>query len=85
MNPNIPERCNACGRPLLLEYLYVDDGCPCNSVRGVNFEPATCAACRADNCVKPGHRLAALFGGIALDGDVPARRERPARGKGEWL
>lgn len=62
MNPNIPEKCNACGKPLLLENLYVDDGCPCNTPRGVNFKPAPCPTCKTDNCVKPGHRLPALFG-----------------------
>ena len=61
-NPNIPIQCNSCGKPLLLENLYVDDGCPCNSPRGVNFTPQPCALCELDCCVKPGHRLEQLFG-----------------------
>ena len=36
MNLNIPKKCNGCGRPLLLENLDGDDGCPCNTPRGVN-------------------------------------------------
>jgi hypothetical protein len=60
-NPNIPEKCNGCGRPLLLANLYCDDGCPCNTPRGVNFAPYACAVCGTDNCVKPGHRLHELF------------------------
>lgn len=62
MNPNIPKKCNGCGRPLLLENLYCDDGCPCNTPRGVNFPPIPCMTCEVENCVKPGHRLAKLFG-----------------------
>lgn len=62
MNPNIPVLCNGCGLPLLLENLYVDDGCPCNTPRGVNFKPLPCPICKMDNCVKPGHRLETLFG-----------------------
>jgi len=53
-NPNIPTQCNGCGKPLFLENLYVDDGCPCNTPRGVNFKPAPCPTCKTDNCVKPG-------------------------------
>jgi len=60
-HPNIPEACNGCGKPLLLENLYVDDGCPCNTPRGINFQPQPCQTCRTDNCVKPGHRLYELF------------------------
>lgn len=65
MNPNIPSKCKSCGEPLLLENLYVDDACPCNSPRGVNFQPAWCPTCKVDYCVKPGHRLDALFGIVA--------------------
>ena len=61
-NPNIPRNCTACGELLLLENLYVDDGCPCNSARGVNFKPQPCDLCRLDCCVKPGHRIPQLFG-----------------------
>jgi len=61
MNPHIPERCKGCGAPLLLENLFVDDGCPCNTPRGVNFEPKPCKVCQVENCVKPGHRLYELF------------------------
>lgn len=60
----LPEKCNACGQPLALANLYVDDGCPCNSRRGVNVTPSKCGACKSDNCVKPGHQLVALFGNI---------------------
>ena len=38
----------------------VDDGCPCNTPRGVNITPQPCSLCRTDNCVKPAH--AALGG-----------------------
>ena len=62
LNPQFPEKCNGCGRWLLMENLYVDDGCPCNTPRGVNFKPQPCATCGTDNCVKPAHRLAELFG-----------------------
>jgi hypothetical protein len=53
----IPERCSACGEPILMANLHVDDGCPCNSPRGVNFPPTRCGICNVDDCVKPGHRL----------------------------
>lgn len=62
MNPLIPEYCRACGKILRLENLFVDDGCPCNSARGVNFDLRECVACKTDCCVKPGHRLAELYG-----------------------
>jgi hypothetical protein len=62
VNPNIPEKCKSCGQPLLLENLYCDDGCPCNAPRGINFRPRPCGLCKVDTCVKPGHRLVALFG-----------------------
>jgi hypothetical protein len=58
----LPDNCNACGKPVLLSNLFVDDGCPCNSPRGVNFKPRPCALCRHDYCVKPGHHIEALFG-----------------------
>lgn len=61
-NPNIPTKCNGCGEPLLLEKLFCDDGCPCNSPRGINFEPKQCDCCKTNHCVKPGHRIADLFG-----------------------
>jgi hypothetical protein len=68
-----PERCNGCQEPLLLENLFVDDGCPCNTPRGVNFKPQRCERCLdwdyqkgtsapAEDCVKPGHRIPDLFG-----------------------
>lgn len=53
----VPENCKSCGKPLLLRNLFVDDGCPCNSPRGVNFVPLPCDLCKTDNCVKPGHHL----------------------------
>jgi hypothetical protein len=65
MNPNIPEKCNGCDKPILLENLYVDDGCRCNTMRGINFEPMSCNICKTEDCVKPGHRLFILFGEIA--------------------
>lgn len=57
-----PINCTACKKPLLLCNLFVDDGCPCNSPRGVNFKLSTCGLCRADDCVKPAHHLSTLFG-----------------------
>jgi hypothetical protein len=70
-NPNIPEKCRGCGASLLLENLYVDDGCPCNTPRGVNLKPQHCDLCRTEDCVKPGHRLQALFG-VAPPSPAPA-------------
>jgi len=66
MNPNIPEKCNGCGKPLFLENLFVDDGCPCNTPRGINFKPFRCTLCKEDVCVKPAHRLTELFGSHVL-------------------
>lgn len=61
-NPrSFPRECRACREPLLIENVYCDDGCPCNSPRGVNFKPQACERCRTDNCVKPGHRLEAML------------------------
>jgi len=74
MNPNIPEKCKGCGAPLLLENLFTDDGCPCNTPRGINFKPKPCKLCQVDNCVKPGHRLYELFQTPGLP--VPDRFER---------
>ena len=54
--------CHGCGKALLMENLFCDDGCPCNSARGINLTPKPCSYCGTDNCVKPGHRLAELFG-----------------------
>ena len=48
--------CQACGELLLPANALMDDGCPCNSERGVNFEPIACELCKTSNCVKPGHR-----------------------------
>lgn len=53
----IPETCSACGKPLLLANVFVDDGCPCNSPRGVNFPLRTCVLCGTDDCVKPAHHI----------------------------
>lgn len=53
----IPSKCNGCGEPLLLSNVLVDDGCPCNTPRGVNFRPIPCGKCNTDRCVKPGHRF----------------------------
>ena len=52
----IPTRCNACGAVLALANLNVDDGCPCNSPRGVNLDPKPCVLCGTDDCVKPSHQ-----------------------------
>lgn len=73
MNPNIPLKCNGCGATLLLESLFVDDGCPCNTPRGVNFNPQACATCKVKDCVKPGHRLVQLFGEGATHAPQVAR------------
>lgn len=62
MSLNIPSKCKGCGKPLLMENLYVDDGCLCNSPRGTNFEPWPCCICGTDFCVKPGRRMSALYG-----------------------
>lgn len=59
---HIPTACIACNEPILLANLLVDDGCPCNSVRGVNFKPESCIICERPDCVKPGHRF--MFGHI---------------------
>ncbi len=53
-----PMSCNGCGTPLLLQNMYVDDGCPCNTQRGINFAPMPCRLCGGASCVKPAHRLA---------------------------
>jgi hypothetical protein len=58
----LPERCKGCGEPLLIENLFCEDGCPCNTPRGINFSPKPCKICEIDCCVRPGHRLAELFG-----------------------
>ena len=55
MTVAIPTNCQACGKPLLLCNMLVDDGCPCNSRRGVNFMPRPCVLCRTGDCVKPAH------------------------------
>ena len=62
MNPNIPEKCRGCGKPILLENLYCDDGCPCNTPRGVNFKGRPCNLCKIDDCIKPGHHLTFVLG-----------------------
>lgn len=74
MNPNIPEKCAYCHQPILLENLYCDDGCPCNSARGINFKPKECKICRVDNCVKPGHRLTELFGSYVAQCECGAEK-----------
>lgn len=70
--PVIPEKCNGCGSVLLLKNLYVDDGCPCNTPRGVNFTPQPCAVCGFKDCVKLAHRLA---------GSVPLSDEGRLQGR----
>lgn len=66
----IPENCNYCKKPLLISNLFVDDGCPCNSMRGINFEPKLCLMCKTNYCVKPGHRLKELFGEFIIVPDL---------------
>lgn len=61
-NPSLQRYCRACGKSLRLENLFVDDGCPCNSPRGVNLTPQPCALCKTEHCVKPGHRIEAIWG-----------------------
>lgn len=61
--------CNGCGKPLLLENIYVDDGCPCNTKRGINFEPRHCSICGTENCVKPAHHLSNIFPTSQPSGD----------------
>lgn len=53
--------CNGCGHPLLLENLLCEDGCPCNTPRGVNYKPVPCAIC-GEPCTRPGHHLKAVVG-----------------------
>jgi dCMP deaminase len=59
-----PTTCSACDKPLLLSNMFTDDGCPCNSPRGVNFKPQPCERCHTSYCVKPGHRLSTLYGNL---------------------
>lgn len=51
-----PLTCNGCDAPILPSNALVDDGCPCNTPRGINFAPEPCAICGIDHCVRPGHR-----------------------------
>ena len=67
----VPEKCSVCLQPLLLKNLFVDDGCPCNSPRGINFKPGPCKHCKTDDCVKPGHRIPTLW-----FGEPPVRFDR---------
>lgn len=53
--------CNGCGERLLNENIFVDDGCPCNTPRGINFTPIHCDLCKAEDCIKPGHRIVVAF------------------------
>lgn len=81
---NIPERCNACGEPLLFECLFVEDGCPCNSPRGINFPPKPCSLCGED-CTRPGHHLREILGDVTTDADDKARKEGRVSGLNEAL
>lgn len=67
MTANFPPACRACGQPLLLQNAYVDDGCPCNSPRGVNVAPGNCRICRDSDCVKPAHRVIAEHAVVLLE------------------
>ena len=75
MNSELPSKCKGCGQPLLLENLYVSDGCPCNSPRGINMRPRTCEICQNTICVKPGHHLSALFGHASVNSSVSAKNK----------
>lgn len=68
-----PQRiCKGCGKPLLLENLGCDDGCPCNSNRAVNFRPADCSICSSDSCIKPAHLIVSIFDGEHRLSTTPA-------------
>ena len=58
-----PRLCTGCGRPLLLENLFVCDGCPCNEATH-NFEARACAVC-GEPCSRPGHHLRSVYPGVA--------------------
>lgn len=57
----ISGKCNACGSAFSMDNLHCDDGCPCNSPRGVNLQPMPCVACKSTGCIKPGHRISLLL------------------------
>ena len=57
MSIRIPTNCRGCGKPLLIENILVDDGCPCNTPRGINLVPKPCPMCRTQDCVKPQHHI----------------------------
>jgi hypothetical protein len=59
------QRCHGCGSRLDPENAFVDDGCPCNSPRGINFEPAECRICK-EPCVKPGHHEEDVVGYLVV-------------------
>jgi hypothetical protein len=81
MTTPVPTTCNGCGKPLTLDHLYYDDGCPCNTPRGVNFKPRVCGMCRVDNCVKPGHHLVDVYGDVATGFAAPPAPAAP----GDWM
>lgn len=56
MMVSFPKTCNACGQPLLLENVFCEDGCPCNSPRGVNVPVRDCSFCMTE-CARPAHRI----------------------------
>jgi hypothetical protein len=75
------KKCNGCGKTLLLEHMLCDDGCPCNTPRGINVPPRECRYCKTNDCVKPAHHIAEkLASDFAL-----AQSEQPARDVGELL
>lgn len=37
---DLPKQCGGCGKPLLPENAWMEDGCPCNSPKGVNAPAA---------------------------------------------
>lgn len=69
----LDDTCRGCGKPLLMRNLFMDDGCPCNTKRGINLVPRPCRICGAEDCVKPGHRLVELFGAAAIGTAAPAQ------------
>lgn len=89
-SPTIPHLCNGCGAALLLENLFCEDGCSCNSPLGINFDPQECSICKQP-CARPGHHTKQLFGIDYANDKLAAleqaiRNHRDARGDDRcWL
>ena len=43
-------KCRACGKPLLMANYRVADGCPCNSIRGINHGIVPSEVCTCEIC-----------------------------------